>query len=257
MIMTIDIGNTDIVFGFYNKDEIKYKWHIESDTNKDVNEYNKLIMDLLKANNISRDEITGISMLSVVPSLRKTIKQAIAPLNKKTISLGSNDIKTGINIKIDNPGQAGEDLIANAIAGKYKFKKDFIIIDFGTATTFQISDQNGDFIGGAIAPGIETTFKSLYDSAALLPEVDIYSTKTTRVIGKNTIDAMKAGIYFGFIGGAKEIISRMKKEYGKNDMAICLTGGLSKILNKELGFSYVIDENLTLYGLKLLWDMNK
>lgn len=258
MIMTIDVGNSSIVFGFYEGEELKYKWYIETDLNKGVKEYNKIIIDIIEANKISKDDIEGISMLSVVPSLTKTIKKAVKPLHKKIILLGKDSLKTGVKVKIDIPGQLGEDMMSNAIAGKRKFQKDFIIVDFGTVTTFQVSDGNGDFIGASIAPGIRKTFQTIYESSPRLPVIDISATKTAKAIGKNTIDAMKSGIYFGFIGGTKEIVRKMKEECGKEDMAICITGGFAGLFEDEPNFfpDFTVDKNITLYGLKLLWDMN-
>ena len=257
MIMTVDVCNSKIVFGVYKDDELRFKWKIKTDKNKSIEEYKATIVNLVSANRISKVDIKGISMLSVVPELTVKIKKALKALSRKIIVLGKDPLKTGVKVKIDNPGQAIEDILAKSIAGKHKFKKDFIIVDFGTVTTFQISDSNGDFIGASIAPGMKKSFFGLCDSSSRIPEIDINSINTKKAIGKNTIDAVKSGIYFGYMGGIKEIISRMKEEYGKEDMKICFTGGLSNVFENEKNFADVIDPNLTLYGLKLLWDMNK
>jgi type III pantothenate kinase len=254
MILTVNIGNSSIVFGLFKSEELAYHWRF--DTVKDAKEakkYKKEIINLLKQNNLKNSDIEGIVISSVVPQITSSIKDSFKFLNKKILVIGDKDVKTNMIVKIDEPEELGSDILMNALAGKEKFGENFIIIDMGTATTFNIIGKNGDFLGAVIAPGVALSCKALSDGCAKLPEWNISIPK--KLIGKNTIDAINAGIYFGHIGVIKEIIDRIQTEYGQK-MTICLTGGMSTKFKDGLDFVDEVDKDLTLKGLKLVWNIN-
>lgn len=255
MILTVDIGNSNVVLAFFEGEDIVYNCRlITRKDEENSSKYEQEIKEFFKNNNIKNSDIEGVVLSSVVPEITDIVKESLAFLGVEILLIGDEDVKLGITFQIDNPKQSGSDILMNIIAGKKLFGKNFIVVDMGTATTFDIAGKNGDFIGAVIAPGVRLSCKALSDGCSKLPECVIGLPKIA--IGKNTRDAMNAGIYFGHIGVIREITDRIKAEYG-HDMKICLTGGMSYKFGQNMDFVDVIDPNLTLKGLRLVWDMNK
>ncbi|MBO5240843.1 MAG: type III pantothenate kinase [Clostridia bacterium] len=257
MIICIDIGNTNIKYAVYEKDELKVSFRVSTDFKRTSDEYGEQIIGMLDIKGIKAKDITGGIVSSVVPSLDYTLDKmcevyfAIKPLH---IAPG---LKSGLNIRCDNAREVGADRIVNCVSAlvQYGEKKPMIVIDFGTATTFNIINENEEFIGGVIAPGIKGSLDSLVNGTAKLPRVEIEAPKS--IIAKNTVTNMQAGIVFGFAGLVEYIVKRIKKELKTQDVKTIATGGFSNVISKEIECIDVVDKLLTLKGLKYLYELNQ
>ncbi len=255
MILTVDIGNTHTVFGVYNDDKLICKFRIQSIHNKTTDEYATILLTLLERNNLTVDKINGAIISSVVPQLLYTFDRVLKKYFKITPFIVNDTLNTGITLKIDNPKELGADRIANAVAGIKKFGSPCIIIDFGTATTFDVIDKNCNYIGGIICPGIMTISKTLRSSTAQLPEVSV--SKTPSVIGKNTIHQIQSGIYFGYLEMINGLLGRIiNEEFHNDDVKIIVTGGLGSDITNDMDKKGVYEPNLTLDGLYMLYRRN-
>lgn len=254
MLLVIDIGNTNIVFGVYGNGKLVNHWRLSTAMTKTVDEYAILLNSLLYIEKIRLNEIHSAIVSCVVPPLlipfeivcRKYI--GIMPI---VVEPG---IKTGMPILYENPSELGADRIVNAVAGYEKYKKALIIVDFGTATTFDYITPKGEYMGGSIAPGIMISLDALFERASKLPRVELVQPRV--LVGKNTVQAMQAGITYGYVSLVDGIVKRMKEEVGTNPMVIA-TGGLSNLIYKGSETIDVVDEFLTLEGLKILYEKNK
>lgn len=256
MIFVIDIGNTNIKYGVFEGDKIVASFRVASKKSSTADEYGTVVRDLLLSGGINREQIEGVIVSSVIPQLNYTIEHMCEYyLGKKPVMIGPG-VKTGLNIKVDNPREVGADRIVNSVAAfkKYGGQKPVICIDFGTATTFNVITETGEFIGGVIAPGIKGSLDSLVSSAAKLPNVELELPE--KIIAKNTVTNMQAGLLYGFAGLVENVVLKMKRELGR-DAFVVATGGLSETIIKELPSVNAIDRTLTLDGLKILYDMNK
>jgi type III pantothenate kinase len=254
MLLVIDIGNTNIVFGVYDGDTLINHWRLSTSIQKTVDENAILLNSLLDFEKIKLVDIDSAIISCVVPPMlipfeiicRKYI--GIRPL---VVEPG---IKTGMPILYENPQEVGADRIVNAVAGYEKYKKALIIVDFGTATTFDYITPRGEYAGGAIAPGIMISLGALFERASKLPRVELIKPKS--LIGKNTVHAMQSGIIYGYVGLVDGIVSKMKEEV-KTSPYVIATGGLSSFIFKESQTVDEVDEMLTLAGLKILYQRNK
>ena len=257
MIICIDIGNTNIKYAVYKKDDLVVSFRVSTDFKRTSDEYGEQIIGMLDIKGIKAKDITGGIVSSVVPSLDYAIDKmceiyfAIKPLH---IAPG---LKSGLNIRCDNAREVGADRIVNCVSAlvQYGEKKPMIVIDFGTATTFNIINENDEFIGGVIAPGIKGSLDSLVNGTAKLPRVEIEAPKS--IIAKNTVTNMQAGIVFGFAGLVEYIVKRIKKELKTSDVKTIATGGFSNVISKEIECIDVVDKLLTLKGLKYLYELNQ
>ena len=255
MLLVIDIGNTNIKYGVWDNDKMLASFRVSSRISRTADEYGSVLLNLLANSCIKKADIDGIIVSSVIPTLNYTICHmceyffGISPL------MVGPGIKTGINIKAENPKEVGADRIVNNVAAYKKYGGPVIVIDFGTATTFNVVDAGGAFIGGVIAPGIKTALEGLVHSTAQLPMIELVSPN--KVIAKNTETNMQAGIIFGFAGLVENILKQIKKELGEDDVKVVATGGLGEIISKELKAIDVVDRRLTLDGLKIIYDLNK
>ncbi len=256
MILCIDVGNTNIKYAVFDGEKLKFSFRVSTDLKRTSDEYGVQLVDMLSFNHIGAQDICGGIFSSVVPSLDYTIEHmlgvyfGIVPLQ---IAPG---LKTGLKMRAENPREVGADRVVNNVAAlkKYGCGKPMIVIDFGTATTFNILSAAGEFIGGVIAPGIKGSLESLSSGTAKLPRVEIEAPKS--VIATNTVTNMQAGIVFGWAGLVEYIVKRIKKELRTQEVLTVATGGFSETIAKETGCIDVIDKMLTLDGLKYLYDMN-
>ncbi|MDE6059237.1 MAG: type III pantothenate kinase [Clostridia bacterium] len=256
MILCIDIGNTNIKYAIFDGDELKFSFRVATDLKRTSDEYGAQLAGMLEFNGISVKDITGGIISSVVPSLDYTIEHMLGLYLGITPKLIAPGLKTGLSMRADNAREVGADRIVNNVAAikKYGAGKPIIVIDFGTATTFNIINEKSEFIGGVIAPGIRGSLDSLVSGTAKLPRVEIEAPKS--VIATNTVTNMQAGIVFGFAGLVEYIVKKIKSELGVKEVITVATGGFSEIIAKETKCIDVIDKMLTLNGLKYLYDLN-
>ncbi len=257
MIICIDVGNTNVKFAIFDGDTVKCSFRMATDLKRTSDEYGAQLVSMLQFNRITPKDITGGIFSSVVPSLDYTIEHMInVYFGFKPMQLAPG-LKSGLNLRVDNAKEVGADRIVNNVAAikKYGKNKPMIVVDFGTATTFNIISESYEFIGGVIAPGIKGSLDSLTGGTAKLPRIEIEAPKS--VIAKNTVTNMQAGIVFGFAGLVEYIVKKIKKELGSNEVFTIATGGFSEIMAKETKCIDVVDKLLTLNGLKYLYDLNR
>ena len=256
MVICIDIGNTNIKYAIYEGSDLKISFRVATDLKKTSDEYGAQLTGMLEARGISPEVILGGIISSVVPTLDYTIdKMCELYLKIQPLKIAPG-LKSGLNIRCDDAREVGADRIVNCVSAivGYGEKKPMIVIDFGTATTFNIINENYEFIGGVISPGIKGSLDSLVNGTAKLPRVEIEAPQS--IIAKNTVTNMQAGIVFGFAGLVEYIVKRIKKELKRDDVKTIATGGFSTIISKEISCIDVVDKLLTLKGLKYLYDLN-
>lgn len=254
MILVIDVGNTNIVLGVYDNDELKHYWRIATNRNNTEDEYGLLVKSLFEHEGTSYKDIEGIIISSVVPPIMNSLERmCIKYFGIEPLIVGPG-IKTGLNIKYENPKEVGADRIVNAVAAIHEYGAPLIIIDFGTATTYCFVDETGSYMGGAIAPGIYISTEALYTKAAKLPRIEI--VPPNNIVGKNTIEAMQSGIIYGYVGQVEGIASRMKAGSKRNPTVIA-TGGLARLIAQEAKIIDIVDPLLTLKGLQLIYKRNR
>ena len=254
MILTLDIGNTNMKTALFEGPEMKQYWRLSTNRNRTSDEYGMAMMNLLDHHDIRRDQVKGIMMSSVVPQINFTIEhmcRSYFGMEPMKIEPG---VKTGINIKYENPRELGSDRIANAVAAYELYGGPCITIDFGTATSFGAISARGEFLGGAICPGLKLAADALTENTAKLPRFEL--VKPEFAIGRNTVTNMQAGIVFGYIGQIKYLVERMKREMGVPGIKVIATGGLAVLVAGESSVIDVMDGLLTLKGLRLIYEKN-
>jgi len=258
VILVLDVGNTNIVLGVYEEKKLICDWRLSTDSRKTADEYGIQVTQLLFQGKIDLDKIEGVIISSVVPNIMYSLEHMIRKYFKVNPIVVGPGVKTGINIKYDNPKEVGADRIVNAVAAHELYNRPLIIIDFGTATTFCAVRKNGDYLGGTICPGIKIASDALFERAAKLPRVELVKPGT--VICKNTVSSMQAGIIYGYIGQVEYIVAKMKKEMedlGEENPLVVATGGLAKLISSEAKCIEKIDSYLTLEGLRVIYEKNK
>ncbi|NLT20539.1 MAG: type III pantothenate kinase [Syntrophomonadaceae bacterium] len=254
MILVFDVGNTNIVVGVYNGEELLTHWRLRTDTMRTSDEYGILLTALFGYNHLDKEEIKAVVISSVVPSLMMELEMMSETyFHCKPLVVGPG-IKTGLAIKYENPREVGADRVVNAVGAYNKYGAPLIIIDFGTATTFCVINERGEYLGGAIAPGIRLSTEALVSRAAKLPRVELIRPKS--IIGRNTVASMQSGVIFGFVGQVEGIVNRIKQEIGCNPQVIA-TGGLAETVAGETDVIDLVDEFLTLDGLRLIYEINR
>jgi type III pantothenate kinase len=254
LLLVVDVGNTNIVLGIYREKELVCHWRISTDRERTSDEYGVLIYNLFQHMKMDMKQISAVIISSVVPPL-------IVPLQRMCVRYFGGEplvvgpgIKTGIRINYENPREVGADRIVNAIGAFEKYGGPLVIVDFGTATTFCAVADNGDYLGGAIAPGIGISTEALFQRAAKLPRIELVMPKTA--ICRNTVASMQSGIIFGFVGQVDEMVRRMKQELGGTAKVIA-TGGLANLISQESSSIEVVEPFLTLEGLRIVYERNR
>lgn len=254
MLLVIDMGNSNIVLGIYEGEKLKHHWRIATDRKKTDDEYGILVMNLFASAGLALQQVEGVIISSVVPPLNFTLEHmCIKYIKKKPLIVGPG-VKTGLNIKYEYPREVGADRIVNAVAAIHYYGPPVVIVDFGTATTFCYVDERGQYLGGSIAPGIAVATEALVSRAAKLPRIEMIKPET--VVGRNTVTAMQSGIYYGLMGQVEGIVRRIKAEVKVNPKVVA-TGGLSPLFAEGTDCIDYLDENLTLKGLRLIYERNK
>lgn len=254
MLLAVDIGNTNIIFGVFDGDKLKTTLRIATGIHTMPDEYAALMLYLLERHSIAAPQITDAVVCSVVPPLVTTFEELCQRYFKTSPLVVEAGVKTGIRICMDNPKEVGADRIVNAVAAHRLYKGPVIVIDLGTATTFDAVSESGDYLGGAIAPGIVIATEALFTRTAALPRVDL--TYPKKAIGTSTIAAMQSGIVFGYVGLIEGIVNRIRHELGGKAKVVA-TGGYSKLFAQETSVIDVVNPDLTLIGLRLIYQMNK
>lgn len=253
MILTLDIGNTNIKTALFQGEEMLNYWRIATNRSMSSDEYGILLANLFEYNGRKLSDVSGVSISSVVPSINFTIEHMCRNyLNLAPMMVGPG-IKTGINIKYDNPRELGSDRIANAVAAYELYGGPCIFIDFGTATSFGVVSHKGEFLGGAISPGIKLSAEALVEKAAKLPRFELQ--RPDSVIGRNTITNLQSGIVYGHVGLVTYLIRKMKQELGAPQAKVIATGGMALLVSGETDID-VLDGVLTLKGLRILYEKN-
>lgn len=255
MLLVIDVGNTNIVLGVFQDEELLYDWRISTEKDRTSDEYGLLFEQIFKFNNIDVEELENIIISSVVPPLMHTLPaMSVKYFNIEPIVVGPG-VKTGMNIKYDNPKEVGADRIVNAIAAYEKYGGPLIIVDFGTAITFCAVSKEGDYLGGAITPGIKISTEALFMRTAKLPKIEIM--KPEKVNGKNTTNSIRSGVVYGYIGMVDYLIEKMIEEMEADNVKIIATGGFSNLIASESKYIKTIDKLLTLEGLRIIFERNR
>ena len=257
MLLVIDIGNTDTTLGVFEGEELRATWHLATAIHRMADEYATLMLSLLHHKGLDVSDIKGIALCSVVPPLTATfeeLSQRYFQISPLVVAAG---VKTGVRIRMDNPREVGADRIANAAAAHHLYRGPIIIVDLGTATTFDTISKDGYYLGGAIAPGIATAAEALFTQAAMLPRIELARPK--HAIGTNTITAIQSGIIFGYVGLIEGVVARIQQELEEIEekAKVVATGGYAELIAKETSVIDIVNPNLTLIGLRLIYQMNK
>lgn len=256
MVILLDIGNTNIKIGVVKEEKLVKTWRIASDHNKTADEFGMVFLELLSSEGYTFDLVEGIIISSVAPALNYTIEHMCTYYTKKKPIMVNSKINLGMNINYLFPEELGADRIVNAVAAKHIYGGPAIVVDFGSATTFGMINEQGDFLGGAIAPGIKSSAESLTNTAAKLPRIEL--NRPGSIIGRTTVENMQAGIIYGFTGLVEGIITEMVRESGYKNVKVIATGGMSQLVTSSgTKMIDVVDRALSLKGLKILYDMNK
>ncbi|RLC69776.1 MAG: type III pantothenate kinase [Chloroflexi bacterium] len=254
MLLAIDVGNTTINLGVFEGEELRSTWHLATEVHRLADEYAAVLLDLLEHQGLTPSQVDQAIICSVVPPLITTFRELCQRYFRVDPLVVEAGVRTGVNIRMDNPREVGADRVTNAVAGHRLYGGPLIVIDFGTATTFDVVSEEGDYLGGAISPGIGIAAEALFERAAKLPRVEL--AYPPRAIGRNTISAMQSGLLFGYIGLIEGMVNRIRKELGKRARVIA-TGGYAELVAQRCRLIEVVDPNLSLKGLRIIHELNK
>ncbi len=254
MLLTVDVGNTNINIGVFDGSKLKATWRVATGVHRMPDEYASLLLNLFDRQGIDASQITDAILCSVVPTLVGVFEEVCRRYLKVLPLVVESGVKTGVRICLDNPREVGADRVVNAVAAHQLYGGSVIVIDLGTATTFDAVSEDGDYLGGAIAPGIAIATEALFTRTAALPRVEL--THPKRAVGRNTVAAMQSGIVFGYAGLIEGIVARIQQEMGGKAKVVA-TGGYAELLARETPVIEVVNPDLTLVGLRLIYEMNK
>jgi len=254
MLLAIDIGNTNITLGMFQGEQVRATWRLAPDVNRLADEYGVLMISLLSQEGLGKSDIDAAVMSSVVPDLEPVFEQACARyFNVRPLVVGTG-VRTGLRILYDSPRDVGADRVADAVAAIHLYGPPLIVVDLGTGTVFDAISKEGDYVGGAIAPGMAIAAEALFRRAAKLYRVELARPKTA--IGRNTVAAVQSGLIFGYVGLVEGIVTRFKEELG-GQAKVVATGGWAELIAAETSVIDVVDPNLTLTGLRILYELNR
>lgn len=254
MLLTIDIGNTNLTIGLYEGEALRAHFRLATDHKRMPDEYGLQLLGILQQADCGEGCLEGICLASVVPPLTGRVVQACEQYLSMTPLVVDVGIKTGVRIRYEDPRAVGADRVADAVAVHKLYGGPACVVDFGTATTFNAINAKGEYLGGAITAGVNLSANALFEHAAKLPPVDI--TRPPSVIGKNTVHAMQSGLLFGYVSMVEGMVARFRSELG-NEMKVIATGGLSNLIAQETDVIDIIAPWLTLDGLRIIWEMNQ
>ncbi len=254
MLLAVDIGNTNVTYGVFEGEKLRVTWRMATDVHQMADEYAALLLNLLHYQGLDPSDIKEAALCSVVPPLLRTFHELFEHYFQISPLVVGPGVKTGVRIRVDNPREVGTDRIVNAAAAHHLYGGPVIIIDLGTATTFDVVSKEGDYMGGAIAPGIVIAAEALFTRTAALPRVELVRPKSA--IGTSTLTAMQSGIVFGYVGLVEGIVARIRQELGEKALVVA-TGGYAGLLAQETAVIDKVDSDLTLFGLRLIYLMNK
>jgi type III pantothenate kinase len=254
MFLAIDIGNTNVTIGVFEDEKLKCTWRLETNIHKMPDEYATNLINLMQVQKIAMSDIKEVALCSTVAPLIPIFVELLDNYFKITPLVIGPGIKTGIRIRMDNPREVGADRIVNTVAGYRLYGGPTIIVDLGTATTFDTISKEGDFIGGAVAPGPMIAAEALFSRTAALPRIQFVHPQ--KAIGTNTIAAMLSGIMFGYTGLVEGVVARIEKELGEKATVVA-TGGYGAIFAKETNIFKVVNPDITLIGLRMIYQLNK
>jgi type III pantothenate kinase len=253
-LFCVDIGNTNVVMGLYEGQELVTHWRIATDHQKMADEYAMLILDLFERSGQEPAAVEGVVVASVVPPLAGIFDKLCRRYFDRVPLVVDAGVHTGVRICLDSPNEVGADRVVNTVAAFRRYGGPACVVDFGTATTFDLISAEGDYLGGAIAPGIGIAAEALFERTAKLPRIDL--VRPPNVIGKNTVHAMQSGLLFGYVGLVESLVARFHAELG-SAMKVIATGGLAALIAAETHVIDAVDPWLTLEGLRLIWEMNR
>jgi type III pantothenate kinase len=255
MLLVMDVGNTNTVLGLFRGEELIHDWRIRTEVNATVDEFGVLFRNLFLTCELKMADVTDIAISSVVPPIINTLEGFCHKYFNVTPLIVGPGIRTGMPIFYDNPKEVGADRIVNAVAAYETYRQATIVVDFGTATTFDYISDRGEYLGGVISPGIMISCEALFQKASKLPRVEIFA-RPRSILAKNTIASMNAGIVYGYAGLVEGIVARIKAE-AKKDLKVVATGGLATLIASECPAIDEVDDYLTLRGLKIIFDRNR
>jgi type III pantothenate kinase len=254
MLLAIDIGNTNVTFGLYEGDALGPRWRIRTIHEKMPDEYGLLLDQLFRHRGHRPEQVTGVVIASVVPPLTPVFEQACQDYLEQEPLLVDASVETGVRICYDNPQEVGADRVVDAAAVRTLYSVPACVVDFGTATTFDGLSAEGDYLGGAIAPGVGISAQALFERTAKLPRVEL--TRPPSAIGRNTVQSIQSGLLFGYVGLVEGMVARFKAELGPETWVIA-TGGLAEVIARETDVIDVVDPWLTLHGLRIIYELNQ
>jgi len=254
MLLAIDIGNTDTAIGVFDDAKLRATWHMATVIPRMVDECAVILLNLLHQQGLDKSDVKEVALCSVVPPLTATFEELFRRyFNVSPLVVGAG-VKSGVRIRLDNPREVGADRIANVAAAHHLYRGPVIVVDLGTGTTFDVISREGDYLGGAIAPGVNTAAEALYQRTAKLPRVELVHPK--KAIGTNTITAMQSGIVYGYASLVEGMLARIEKELGEKAKVVA-TGGYAELIAQEIKVIDEVNPDLTLVGLRLIYQMNK
>jgi len=254
MLLAIDIGNTNIALGLYQDDELAASWRIRTIHERMPDEYGILLLELFGHKNFRPEQINGVVIASVVPPLTPVFQQVCREYVGQEPLVVDAGVRTGVRLRVDNAHEVGADRVVDAAAVRELYNVPACVVDFGTATTFDAVSAEGDYLGGAIAPGVQIAAQALFERTAKLPRVDL--TRPPSVIGRNTRHSIQSGMLFGYVGLVEGMVARFRAELGP-EMKVIATGGLAPLIAQETDVIEVVDPWLTLHGLRIIWNLNQ
>ena len=251
MLLAIDVGNTNLTLGVFRGEELLHDWRLKTDRDQTVDGWGVLIRNLLMLAGLPANEINGIVIASVVPSLNDSLRRMAERYFQRTPLLLDSTVDTGLTIAIDNPSEVGADRIANSVAAFARFGGPCVAVDFGTAINFDVVQANGSYVGGLLCAGVEVAAKALFSNTAKLPQIEV--TRPAKLIGTSTVSALQSGLFYGSLGLLDGILERLLAELGP-DTKVVGTGGQAHVICPSSKYVKEVDEHLTLKGLRLIWE---